>query len=57
MRQTPLTKINNLSIGGFVSKYDLGLDVFSIEPTISRVRKELKPKEFKTVSKYLVRIK
>ena len=52
-----LTKINNLPIGGFVSKENLGLDVFSIEPTISKIRKILHPKEFKSISKYLVRIK
>lgn len=52
-----LTKINNLPIGGFVYKENLGLDIFSIEPTISRIRKQLKPKEFKSISKHLVRIK
>lgn len=50
-------KIDSLQVGSFVSKYDLGLDVFSIEPTIVRIKKLLKPKEFISVSKHLVRIK
>lgn len=57
MRKNIIHKIDNLPLKGFVSKYDLGLDMFSIEPTISKIRKILHPKEFKTVSKHLVRIK
>jgi hypothetical protein len=57
MKPNIKNKLNALPIYGFVSKYDLGLDLFSIEPSISRLRKLLKPKEFKSVSKHLVRIK
>ncbi len=57
MPNNTIYKINNLPIGGFVAKENLGLDVFSIEPTISKIRKLLYPKEFKSVSKHLVRIK
>lgn len=53
----PFDKINSLKIGEFVSKYNLGLDVLSIEPRIAQLRKELKPKEFRSVSKHLVRVK
>ena len=57
MKSNIKKKIDNLQVGSFVSKYNLGLDLFSIEPTIVRIRKLLKPKEFKSVSKHLVRIK
>ena len=50
-------KLDTLQIGSFLSKEGFGLDLFSIEPSIVRVRKLLYPKEFKTVSKHLVRIK
>ena len=57
MKQNLFNKINSLEIGSFVSKEDLNLDIFSIEPTICMLRKRLHPKEFKSVSKHLVRIK
>jgi hypothetical protein len=57
MKTNLLNKINSLEVGAFVSKENLNLDTFSIEPSISRLRKLLKPKEFKSVSKHLVRIK
>jgi hypothetical protein len=57
MKPNTRHKLSNLPIYGFVAKDNLGLDIFSIEPTISKLRKELKPKEFKSVSRHLVRVR
>jgi len=54
---TPRKRLNSLKVGEFISKEGLFTDPLWTESNIARLRKELKPKEFKTVSKHLVRIK
>ena len=50
-------KINDLPIGGFISKENLELQSIWIEARLSQIKKQLLPKEFKSVSKHLVRVK
>ena len=54
---TVFYKINALEVGGFISKENLGLQQIWIEARLSQIKKQLYPKEFKSVSKYLVRVK
>lgn len=56
-QNSALLKINSLPLKGFLSKENLNLDPLFREARISQIKKQLYPKEFKSVSKHLVRIK
>jgi len=54
---TAYKNLDNLQVGWFLAKENLGLEKLSIEPNLVLIRRQLLPKEFKSVSKHLVRIK